>query len=130
MIDHFGINCSDLAAAAAFYDQVLGALGFTRLMDFGVAIGYGADKPDFWIGRQPAEGPARAPTARSTSRSWPPTPRAVRAFFDGRHGAGRRGAARAAVLAGVPRAYYGGVRPRPGRQQRRGRLPHRASPDD
>ena len=61
MIDHFGINCSDLAAAAAFYDQVLGVLGFTRLMDFGVAIGYGTDKPDFWIGRQPAEGPASGP---------------------------------------------------------------------
>lgn len=50
MIDHFGINCSDLEAAAAFYDRVLGVLGHRRLMDFGVAIGYGTDKPDFWIG--------------------------------------------------------------------------------
>lgn len=51
MIDHFGINCADLAAAAAFYDKVLGVLGFTRQMDFGVAIGYGADgHAQFWIG--------------------------------------------------------------------------------
>ncbi len=49
MIDHFGINCSDLAASAAFYDEVLGVLGHRRVMDFGVAIGYGTDQPQFWI---------------------------------------------------------------------------------
>ena len=27
MIDHFGINCADLAASAAFYDDVLGTIG-------------------------------------------------------------------------------------------------------
>ena len=26
MIDHFGINCSDLEASARFYDEVLGVL--------------------------------------------------------------------------------------------------------
>lgn len=51
MIDHFGINCADLPGAAAFYDKVLGVLGLTRQMDFGVAIGYGADgSAQFWIG--------------------------------------------------------------------------------
>lgn len=49
MIDHFGINCTDLEAAKSFYDAVLGTLGHRRLMDFGVAVGYGTDKPDFWI---------------------------------------------------------------------------------
>ena len=49
MIDHFGINCTDLEASARFYDAVLGVLGHRRLMDVGVAIGYGTDKPDFWI---------------------------------------------------------------------------------
>ncbi|HEX2809829.1 MAG TPA: VOC family protein [Kineosporiaceae bacterium] len=58
MIDHLGINCADLTAAAAFYDRALGVLGHRRLMDFGVAIGYGSDKPEFWIGAQPSEGPA------------------------------------------------------------------------
>jgi catechol 2,3-dioxygenase-like lactoylglutathione lyase family enzyme len=40
MIDHFGIQCADLAASAAFYDATLAPLGFARQMDFGVAIGY------------------------------------------------------------------------------------------
>jgi catechol 2,3-dioxygenase-like lactoylglutathione lyase family enzyme len=51
VLDHLGIQCADLGASAAFYDAVLAPLGFRRLMDFEVAIGYGADKPDFWIGR-------------------------------------------------------------------------------
>ena len=50
MIDHLGINCADFEKAKAFYDKVLGVLGYTRQMDFGVAIGYGRDgKPAFWI---------------------------------------------------------------------------------
>jgi catechol 2,3-dioxygenase-like lactoylglutathione lyase family enzyme len=51
MIDHLGINCADLDAAKHFYDTVLGTLGYRRLMDFDVAVGYGADKPDFWLSR-------------------------------------------------------------------------------
>lgn len=50
MIDHFGINCSDMAASSKFYDNVLGKLGYSRQMDFGVAIGYGREgNPAFWI---------------------------------------------------------------------------------
>lgn len=49
MIDHFGINCADLDRSAAFYDAVLATLGHRRLMDFGVAIGYGTEQPCFWI---------------------------------------------------------------------------------
>ena len=51
MLDHVGLQCSDLAASAAFYDAVLAPLGGSRMMDFGVAMGYGVPpKPDFWIG--------------------------------------------------------------------------------
>jgi catechol 2,3-dioxygenase-like lactoylglutathione lyase family enzyme len=32
MIDHFGIDCADLAASETFYDRVLGTLGLTRQM--------------------------------------------------------------------------------------------------
>ena len=40
-----------MAASSAFYDTVLAPLGLSRLMDFGVAMGYGAPPhPDFWIG--------------------------------------------------------------------------------
>jgi catechol 2,3-dioxygenase-like lactoylglutathione lyase family enzyme len=60
MIDHFGINCTDLARSAAFYDRVLGVLGHTRVMDFGVAIGYGSEgNPQFWISRWEGSEPNR-----------------------------------------------------------------------
>ena len=50
MIDHLGLQCADIASSAAFYDVVLASLGASRLMDFGVAIGYGIPPhPDFWI---------------------------------------------------------------------------------
>src|SRR5450755_1293068 len=43
-----------------FYDTVLGVLGFSRQMDFGVAIGYGRDgKPSFWISDGSGMGPNR-----------------------------------------------------------------------
>lgn len=50
VIDHLGINCSDWPKSQEFYDRVLGVLGFTRQMEFGVAVGYGRDgHPSFWI---------------------------------------------------------------------------------
>jgi catechol 2,3-dioxygenase-like lactoylglutathione lyase family enzyme len=59
MIDHFGINCADMEASGAFYDKVLGVLGHRRLMDFGVAIGYGTEIPAFWISTFDGMGPNR-----------------------------------------------------------------------
>jgi catechol 2,3-dioxygenase-like lactoylglutathione lyase family enzyme len=51
MLDHVGLQCADLAASATFYDAVLAPLGASRLMDVGVAMGFGvAPTPDFWIG--------------------------------------------------------------------------------
>ena len=53
MLDHLSIQCSDVAASAAFYDAVLSAIGGERVMDFGTVIGYGRPPmPDFWIGPQ------------------------------------------------------------------------------
>lgn len=52
MIDHVSIQCADLAAAATFYDTVLGAIGGRRVLDFGDPIGYGVEFPCFWIGTQ------------------------------------------------------------------------------
>jgi catechol 2,3-dioxygenase-like lactoylglutathione lyase family enzyme len=76
MIDHFGINCSDLPRAAAFYDRVLGVLGHERLMDFEVAIGYGTDKPEFWISTFEGIGPNREVHVAFTA----PSVDSVRAF--------------------------------------------------
>ena len=51
MLDHMEIQCSDLAASAAFYEAVLPAIGGARIMEFDVAIGYGIPPmPCFWIG--------------------------------------------------------------------------------
>jgi catechol 2,3-dioxygenase-like lactoylglutathione lyase family enzyme len=50
VIDHFGINCANWDESKVFYDEVLGALGYSRQLDYQVAIGYGIEgKPDFWI---------------------------------------------------------------------------------
>ena len=51
MLDHVGFQCLDLPASAAFYDAVLAPLGLRRVMDFQVAIGYGDERADFWIGK-------------------------------------------------------------------------------
>ena len=76
MIDHFGINCTDLPRAAEFYDRVLGVLGHERLMDFEVAIGYGTDQPAFWISTFEGMGPNREVHVAFTA----PSVEAVRAF--------------------------------------------------
>ena len=53
MLDHVSIQCADVPFSAAFYDTVLAPLGGERLMDFGVAVGFGAGlQPDFWLGPQ------------------------------------------------------------------------------
>ena len=68
-----------MSASSAFYDAVLAPLGGSRLMDFGVAMGYGRDgKPDFWIGvHDSGEG------FRESHIAFVAADRAaVRAFFD------------------------------------------------
>jgi catechol 2,3-dioxygenase-like lactoylglutathione lyase family enzyme len=59
MIDHLGINCADLAVSKHFYDTVLGTLGYSKLMDFEVAVGYGKEAPDFWLSVFDDMGPNR-----------------------------------------------------------------------
>jgi catechol 2,3-dioxygenase-like lactoylglutathione lyase family enzyme len=78
MIDHFGIQCADMAASAEFYDATLGTIGATRIMDFGEAIGYGVDGPNFWISTVTTDGPARESHIAFTA----PDRAAVRGFFD------------------------------------------------
>ena len=51
MLDHVSIQCADLAASTAFYETVLAPLGVVKMMDFGVAVGFGTPpSPDFWLG--------------------------------------------------------------------------------
>ncbi|MEZ5371251.1 MAG: VOC family protein [Microthrixaceae bacterium] len=52
MLDHLSIQCTDVAASAAFYDAVLSTIGGERILEYpGPTIGYGVPPmPDFWIG--------------------------------------------------------------------------------
>ena len=85
MLDHLGIQCTDLPASAAFYDAVLAPLGAVRMMDFDVAMGYGIPpKPDFWIGAHDSgEGFRESHIAFEA-----PDRATVRAFFDAAVAAG------------------------------------------
>ncbi len=55
MLDHVGIEVSDLARSKAFYEGALEPLGIGLLMEFEGAAGFGKEtehgpKPFFWIG--------------------------------------------------------------------------------
>lgn len=78
MLDHVSIQCDDLAASTRFYDAVLAPLGGKQVLNYGDAIGYGRDHPDFWIGRAATGGPAREShlAFRAADRA------AVLAFFE------------------------------------------------
>ncbi len=74
MLDHVGIEVSDLARSKAFYEGALEPLGIRLLMEFEGAAGFGEDtehgpKPFFWIqgrGRPPVSGAHVAFGARTT----------------------------------------------------------------
>ena len=111
MIDHLGINCADWEKSKAFYDRVLGVLGFTRQMDYQVAIGYGKDgKPDFWIADMNA-GDAAGPNREVHVAFQAADVDAVRAFYDAALETRRRVVARAAAVAGVSPRVLRCVRP-------------------
>ena len=54
MLDHVGLQVSNVQNSKAFYEQALAPLGYQVVVDFGEAVGFGIDRPDFWIG---ARGP-------------------------------------------------------------------------
>ncbi len=59
MIDHVGVEVSDLERSARFYDAVFFALGARRVFESSGAVAYGINGPDVWIvvrGRAPAPG--------------------------------------------------------------------------
>ena len=103
-IDHVGFQCDDLEASAAFYDTVLAPLGAGRIMDVGVALGYGKDgKPDFWIGRHETGAGFQESHIcfAAADRA------AVRAFFEAAVGAGAEVLHEPTVWPQYHPAYYG-----------------------
>ncbi len=52
MIDHTGVNVTDIARSKGFYRAALAPLGYAALMEFEDAIGFGVPpKPDFWVSK-------------------------------------------------------------------------------
>ena len=50
MLHHVSIGVRDVERAAEFYDAVLGALGYKRVMEFlPYAVAYGDIAPEFWV---------------------------------------------------------------------------------
>ena len=50
MLHHVSVGVTDVVRAAAFYDEVLGALGYERTAQYlPYAIAYGAGTSSFWI---------------------------------------------------------------------------------
>ena len=59
MLHHVSVGVSDVARATGFYDGVLAALGYKRVMEIlPYAVGYGTDKPEFWVGLPEDRAPA------------------------------------------------------------------------
>ena len=50
MLHHVSVGVRDVERAATFYDAILAALGYKRVMEFlPYAIGYGDKHPAFWV---------------------------------------------------------------------------------
>jgi catechol 2,3-dioxygenase-like lactoylglutathione lyase family enzyme len=53
MLHHVSVGVRDVARAAEFYDPVLKALGYRRVMDYSpgaIAYGESKERPEFWVG--------------------------------------------------------------------------------
>lgn len=87
MIDHIGLPVSDVAKSKSFFAVALAPLGYKPLMDFGEAVGFGQDRPDFWIGKNPE-------TATNHVAFAAPSRAAVKAFYDAAIAAGGKTTAR------------------------------------
>jgi catechol 2,3-dioxygenase-like lactoylglutathione lyase family enzyme len=61
MFDHVGITVSNLERSRAFYAAALAPLGIREIMQFEAFVGFGVDRPQFWI----LEGSAAQPRPRT-----------------------------------------------------------------
>lgn len=101
MIDHIGIQVTDLEASVAFYTRALAPLGYVLVMRFEQVAGFGvAGKPDFWIGvGKPTDKLHIAFRAKGRAD--------VRAFYDTAMAAGGTDNGAPGVRAAYHPSYYG-----------------------
>jgi catechol 2,3-dioxygenase-like lactoylglutathione lyase family enzyme len=103
MIDHIIITVSDYEASKAFYLAALKPLGYSVVMEFGKAGGFGIDgKPDFWIREAVAVKPEVHIAFSSPDR---PT---VNAFYDAAIAAGGVDNGEPGLRLDYHADYYGG----------------------
>jgi catechol 2,3-dioxygenase-like lactoylglutathione lyase family enzyme len=86
MIDHTGVNVSDLEESRRFYAAALAPLGYELLHEFhGTVAGFGEQgKPDFWIAQGEPDTPRVHVAFRADNRQ------KVDAFYEAALGAGGR----------------------------------------
>ncbi len=53
MIDHVSVSVSDLDRSAAFYEAVLGVLGYAKLDARAATVGFGRKYAEFWLNHRP-----------------------------------------------------------------------------
>ncbi len=58
MIDHVSVEVGDLEQAIAFYTAVLGAIGYSLLVQRNETAGFGKTYPEFWINLRRGDGGA------------------------------------------------------------------------
>ena len=80
MIDHVSIAVRDLEACGRFYDAVLQAIGYTRLVTRPGTIGFGKKYPDFWLNERRGMSPVIADSGNHIALRAPDT-QAVDAFY-------------------------------------------------
>jgi catechol 2,3-dioxygenase-like lactoylglutathione lyase family enzyme len=110
MIDHTGLNVSDFERSKAFYEKVLGAIGYELVVHFPASktgrvdvAGFGVEgKPDFWIyDKKPNDPPVHVAFRVGTREQ-------VRAFHEAALAAGARDNGPPGPRSHYGDGYYGG----------------------
>ena len=81
ILSHVSIGTNDMARATAFYDAVMKALGYGRVMEHGdAAVAYGTAFPEFWVQAPIDNDAAGAPSNGTHFAFLAPSKKAVDAF--------------------------------------------------
>jgi catechol 2,3-dioxygenase-like lactoylglutathione lyase family enzyme len=100
MIDHVSLGVRNLATSAAFYDDVLSPLGYSRLIVREATIGYGKKYAEFWLNQRDQRVPERDSGNHVCLRA------RDRAAVDAFHAAALRAGAADAGLPGFRPEYH------------------------
>jgi len=107
MIDHIGIEVTDVDRSVAFYEKALAPLGYKLVMRFEQFAGFGiGGKPDFWIGQGRPDRAIHV-AFRAENRTL------VRAFYDAAIAAGAKDNGPPGTRPIYHEHYFGGFVPDP-----------------